>query len=238
MMDLHNTKKIKIQRFEDDHTVGFRDVLLSEKSFALFLNGDYIERITCTGSEIKELITGHLYSEHRIRSASDLSLISVNDKTGSIYAEIKTAVPVPVIRNCEGGERFVMSYTAVINIFREFQEMSVLFKETGGVHSAALADGHYRICYFSEDMSRYNAVDKVVGKALIDGFDPGSAMLITSSRMPLELIQKASHACIKTILSVSAPTLESVYFARENHIVLLGMFRNNRINIYSGSIEG
>jgi FdhD protein len=126
-----------------------------------------------------------------------------------------------------------LDYLRIIDVFKEFQEMSPIFKETGAVHSAGLLDSDYNVLCFYEDMGRHNTVDKVIGKALIDNLPLADSMLITSSRMPVELVAKAGIAHIPVILSISAPTLQSINYAKANNITLIGMFRNNRINIYN-----
>ena len=232
------TEKIKILRFEQDAPEDFEDLVLSEKSFTLFLNGNPAAKFICVNSGIKELTAGHLLCEGRISSIKELKSVLIDDESGHVYAEtIKT-------KSAAGAKKGVASidippapvsvnYAAIVSALKEFQEMSPLFKETGCMHSAALLNNEYVFRYFAEDIGRYNAVEKVIGKAFLDGFNLPGAMLVASSRMPLELIQIAYRAGINAVISVSAPTLEGIRFARENKIILIGMFRGNRINIYA-----
>jgi FdhD protein len=229
------TEKINIKRFEHNTLIDLEDIVLKEKLFSLFLNGKLITKFTCANCDIKELTAGYLLCESRIRCKEELQSVSIKELEGAsqpglIYAETAEAAG----SNGSAGEKPLdIQYAAVVSALREFQEMSRLFKDTGSVHSAALLDREYRFRYFSEDMSRHNAVEKVIGKAFLDGFYLPGGMLMSSSRMPLELIQKAGTAGISAVVSISAPTLQSIRFARENNIILAGMFRNGRINIYS-----
>ena len=233
------TEKIKIQRFEQDVFKDFEDIVLSEKSFTLFLNGNPITKLTCTNKDIKELTAGCLLCEHHVRSLEELRSVSIDNESGNVYAE--TAKTIDCTNDYADKEYLNINYAAVVASLREFQEMSPLFKETASAHSAALLDlvrtqvplRKYHFHYFSEDMGRYNAVEKAIGKAFLNNFYLSQAMLVVSSRMPLELIQKIYRTGITAVASISAPTLESIRFAKENKITLAGMFRENRINIYA-----
>ena len=230
------TEKIYIRRFEQGVLTDFEDIVLIEKPIELFLNGNLFSRLTCTGDDVESLAIGHLFCESAITSPDEVLDISICNeaRTGAASVHIKTSgLKIPEAVATVFGSPPALDYALVIKVFEKFQERSPLFKRTGAVHSAALLNTDYHFCYFFEDMGRHNAVDTVIGKALCDGFPLSQAILITSSRMPLELMQKANKAGIPAVFSISAPTLHSIRFARENNMALLGMFRNNRINIYN-----
>ena len=73
---------------------------------------------------------------------------------------------------------------------RAFLARSELFRETGGVHSALMARGPEALC-FAEDLGRFNALDKCLGRALLMGTDPGRCMLFTSGRLPRSRPEKS-----------------------------------------------
>lgn len=228
------TERICAQRFEQGRLVDFEDVVLVEKSLKLFLNEDLLLCFTCTGKDIKELIVGRLFCDEVIQSISDILSIVIDNEAEAVH--VTTSVKKNTLpQTIESPSNAILEpdYPLVISAFDRFQELSTLFKDTGAVHSAALLDIEYNFCYFYEDMGRHNAVDKVIGKALLDGFPISRSMLMTSSRMPLELIKKAGRAGIPAVMSISAPTAQSINFAKENNITLIGMFRNKRINIYN-----
>ncbi|MEX0427746.1 formate dehydrogenase accessory sulfurtransferase FdhD [Nocardioides sp. DS6] len=110
------------------------------------------------------------------------------------------------------------------------------FDKTGGVHAAALAtaDGELR-CAF-EDVGRHNAVDKVVGRALLDGLLPATDhLLVVSGRVSFEIVQKAVAAGVAGIVAVSAPSSLAVDLAREHDLLLAGMVRHGDLNVYAGA---
>ncbi len=109
-----------------------------------------------------------------------------------------------------------------------------LFAATGAVHAAAAFDRHGTVLVSREDVGRHNAVDKVVGRMLLDGMLPSTGNgLFVSGRASFELVQKAWAAGFSTLVAVSAPTALAVQTARRAGLVLAGFIRNGRVNVYA-----
>jgi FdhD protein len=108
------------------------------------------------------------------------------------------------------------------------------FARTGGIHAAAVfqIDGTLKVV--REDIGRHNAVDKVIGRMLLDRYLPlNRHVLLVSGRASFEIVQKALAAGIPIVASVSAPSNLAVNFCRESNQTLIGFLRPPSFNLYS-----
>lgn len=109
-----------------------------------------------------------------------------------------------------------------------------VFGQTGGLHAAALFDGAGELLIVREDIGRHNAVDKVIGWALMKGLLPlANCPMMVSGRGGFEIVQKALAAGVPLLASVSAPSSLAVKLAREMSLTLVGFLRDRRFVIYS-----
>jgi FdhD protein len=121
---------------------------------------------------------------------------------------------------------------ALPDVLRSSQDV---FRRTGGLHAAALFDSAGALQVLREDIGRHNAVDKVIGWALMSGRVPlADSLLLVSGRGGFEIVQKAIAAGIPIVASVSAPSSLAVQLARELRLTLIGFLRGRRFVIYSG----
>ena len=132
------------------------------------------------------------------------------------------------------GKPMTISKDILLGLQDTLREKQSVFEETGGIHAAALFTPNGNLILVREDVGRHNALDKVIGNALLSGLCPlEQTILLLSGRASYELIQKASMAGIRIIASVGAPSSLAVNLAREMKITLIGFLRDRRFNIYT-----
>ena len=115
------------------------------------------------------------------------------------------------------------------------------FARTGGLHAACALDQAGRVLAHAEDVGRHNAVDKVVGRLLLDGrLEAGAeraTVLAVSGRASFEIVQKAVMAGFRAVASVSAPSALAIETARATGLVLAGFVRGESLTLYAGRAQ-
>ena len=211
----------------------------------------------------EELAAGFLFTEGIIKNATAISEIKRSHADENIVQVILKEGIIPLLGNAARNfyttsscgicgkasieaintvsvftaEKDSININAAIlyNLQDKIKEQQHVFEDTGGIHASALFDCNGNFILLREDVGRHNALDKVIGAALMKLELPlNKHLLFLSGRASFELVQKAVMAGIKMIAAVGAPSSLAVEMAKENGITLIGFLKSNRFNIYSG----
>ncbi len=130
---------------------------------------------------------------------------------------------------------FRLDAEILVRLPEKLRSAQDVFERTGGLHAAALFNPAGELLVLREDIGRHNAVDKVIGWALLENRLPiANSVLLVSGRGGFEIVQKAIVAGLPVLASVSAPSSLAVQLARELRLTLIGFLRGRRFVIYSG----
>jgi FdhD protein len=131
---------------------------------------------------------------------------------------------------------FRLDPEVLVRLPEVLRESQAVFGRTGGLHAAGLFDTVGKLLVLREDIGRHNAVDKVIGWALLEERVPLSeTILLVSGRGGFEIVQKAIVAGLPVVASVSAPSSLAVRLARELGQTLIGFLRGRRFVVYAGA---
>jgi len=253
MKPLHETFII---RASGEHLEETTDRVASEIGFTLYVNDRQLLTLLCTPAELDALAIGFLLSEGILKDRESLLGVQVNEKNFSVSITLatlpnnieKTFHKKTITSGCGHGITFTntadlknlppnktafqVSLQEIQKLLKDFRSISKLFLQTGGVHSAALADRE-SIRLFAEDIGRHNAVDKLIGKAFLAGIPVTDKILLSSGRISGEIMTKVVRNRIPILISRTAPTCMSITYAEDHGVTVIGFARGNRMNIYT-----
>ncbi|MGQ0641664.1 MAG: formate dehydrogenase accessory sulfurtransferase FdhD [Gemmatimonadaceae bacterium] len=211
----------------------------------LELNGAPIVTWMCTPDQLNDLVIGWLFGEGYIESVRDIIRMRPCTKELGFWVDVTPERYDTV----EGMERRRIlasgcgSVTAILGslgdvprrkaqipeldtpklraLFKDLFGRGSRYKDTGGVHAAALTDGE-SLLYHAEDIGRHNAVDKVMGAAIQAEHNPHDLILLVTGRISGELAYKAARARIAVVATPSVPSTIAVDIARAAKMLLIG----------------
>ena len=221
--------KLEIVRYIRGEYVPMRDLMVHETALKVRISGKEDRTLYCSPSQRKELLVGYLYTQGYIRSLDDILSLELDEDAGTASAALAQFQSQPRMPLCDEA---VFDPEILLANQQRFYDNSTVQKATAGTHCCALCDdsGTYFSCI---DISRHNCMDKLAGKALLSGIPLEDKYILTSGRIPMDMIQKVASIGVPMIVSRSTPTIAAVETARNANITLLGFSRENRFNIYS-----
>ncbi len=250
-------RQIPIKRLAHDQEIYTEDSVAVEYPLTLYLNGEEWLTLMCSPDSLDYLVYGFLKSEGLIKSREDLTALTLDLEKGHGWITLKDLNPLSQqlhgkraqTSGCAKGVTFYQAldtltlkpadsdlqirFSTLAGLMTDFNGASPVFKATGGVHSCAICS-HEGILLLQEDIGRHNALDKLVGEALMTGLPLADKILLTSGRVSSEILLKSARVGLSVVVSRSAPTDLAVRQAQRLDITLVGFLRGSRCNIYAG----
>ncbi|MBN2370175.1 MAG: formate dehydrogenase accessory sulfurtransferase FdhD [Vicinamibacteria bacterium] len=214
--------------------------------------GDFT--VLCTPTDLPPLAAGYAYTEGLVSREGGWTDFAV-DQTGPWSWLVRAEMVRPLgasggrdriitrargDRNLEGllsrerlKETLRISAAQLCGISETMRSSQEVFQATGGVHAAAVFDASGKVLSFAEDVGRHNALDKALGKCLLEGSFPTCCGAMMSGRLSYDLTAKAVHAGLEVLAGVSAPTMLAVEVAEHLNMTLCGFVREGRMTVYA-----
>ena len=244
--------KVNLTRIKGGKKEIVLDLVAREIAFTILVNEKKCVTLHCSPEKYKYLGLGFLYTSGILRKKEDIVSLEINKKQDLMDIRIKgtSLLPKDIITNnlwlgiyqqAEGeGNPFSfidaslkINFSLVYSLISEMQERADFFKLTGGVHSCALADKNGSIMLFSEDISRYNTIDKILGEAFATDISTEDKIILASCRITSGILKKIIIGKLPVVISRAAPTDRAVELAEKIGITLVGFVRGKRMNIYT-----
>ncbi len=219
-----------------------------EMALTIYVESQELVTILCTPNKLNQLVLGFLYSEGIISDKSDVAMMRVCEDDS--LADVKLSKPGfnppekrTIASGCGGGTTFQTTLKSVesdlritpeevLSLMKQLNERAELYRHSGGVHTAALADNN-SILIMAEDIGRHNTMDKIMGECLMTGVSTKDRLLVSTGRISSEMLSKAVRMGTPIMASRSSPTDRAISLAQELGITLIGYVRGNRLSVYS-----
>lgn len=235
-----NVGKVDIVRLKGNQKEEVSDFIIRESRINIILNNKKIIDLKCSLGNGDYLGVGFLYTAGFLKTKEDIDLLEMREEENTVKIIAKNISPVQVdfvkeniISQSGHSGRPMIKYKTIFELMNCLQEKAKLFKLTGGTHSCALANKQGSIILFSEDISRYNTIDKILGEAFLKDISREDKIILTSCRITSEILTKIAIGRVPVVVSRAAPTDWAVTLAQEIGITLVGFVRGKRMNIYT-----
>ena len=244
------SQRVRLHHFNGGH-FQVRDIpVVQEGPLSVYVNGQELVTLLCTPSKLEALVVGFLAFEGIIRGLEDIQSLTILEEDG--YADVRlTSDFVPPRRRihtsgCGGGITFSLEThgsaamednstvdpRSLFPLIRELYVEAQSYRESRGIHAAALADGE-KLVIVTEDVGRHNAIDKICGEAMLRGIPTTGKVLLATGRISSEMLRKGAHMGTPIVVSRTSATTMSIDLAKRLGLTLIGYVRGDSFYVYS-----
>jgi FdhD protein len=234
------------------------DYVAEETPLQLFVNTTFWATILCTPTNLKELAVGHLLSEGMIKSIGEIEDVILKEKENTCTIKLKQNINVEdrvqisrlhtrvIASACGSGSpyqykgktpcvesKLTVKAQVIFDSVNQLNFKAEGFRQTGGLHVAAIYMDDGTLVSLAEDVGRHNAVDKVIGMAALGKVDFGRCFVALSGRISGDVAFKAAKVGLPIVASLSAALSSGITTAEESNITIAGFVRGKRLNVYT-----
>lgn len=203
--------------------------IIKETALTINVDGRHFATAMILAALEKEYVIGHLYAQGVIRRAGDIASLTIKNNTAEV-ALAPDAKKNPALQEVRSNLK--VRHQDIFDCVRAILKSEV-FTETEAVHSAGLfLDGLEPVC-MAEDLGRHHALDKVIGRGLLQGVDFSRTLAASTGRQPSEMLYKCRAAGIPIIATKGVPTALAIEIAEKAGITIAGLVRGSTMIIYS-----
>jgi FdhD protein len=259
---MRGSRGMPVLKIDENRFRQVDDDVVIEEPLEIRVNGDSLSVTMRTPGDDFDLAVGLLWTEGIIQSGEEIGTIAYcPDEEQPELKNIVNVVLVDTTRKIESSRRLwsnsscglcgkatleaihqscrlvessiLVSRELLFSLPAQLRDAQANFERTGGIHAVGLFDKQGSLLVLREDIGRHNAVDKVLGAALVGGLPCSESIMMVSGRLGFEIAQKAVVAGVPVVASISAASSLAIELADEFGMTAIGFLRGRSMNVYS-----
>ena len=222
-----------------------------ETRLALYLNGQLLAEFMCSPLDLEALAVGYAYNTELIHAREDVRWLKANVHESALDMFVMpppSTLPAPrVITSGCGGDGGMEALTeafpplesdfrttpqTLTRLLRELDGAARVYRQVRGIHTSILGDAD-GVRLAAEDIGRHNTLDKLAGKALLEGVETRDLIMLTSGRISSEMLFKARRMRVPLVASHTSPTSAAIRLAEAWGICVVGYLRRDGMRVYT-----
>jgi FdhD protein len=239
-----------VYQYDNGRFEQFEKAVVREQPLTIIVNGVELATFLCTPVKLDYLTIGFLAFEGIIRGVDDIRDLDVDLENSVVEVELHIPLVQPKKRvftsGCGMGLTFNLRTShypplhsdesitpaQIFPLMQQLMDGATMYKASRGIHAAALSDTA-QVLLLSEDVGRHNALDKILGEALMKGIPTAGRLLLTSGRVSSEMLRKGAHMGTPFLISRTSPTTLSIEAAQRLGVTVIGYVRRYSFTLYT-----